>query len=395
MIVGQTKFKEMGKMKKMMSACLAMAVGMGVALAAGDGCKDYRPYPHVFVGVDGGAQVSFTNYDFGKLITKDVGMQVGAFFTPVLGARLHVSGLWNRGGLPSLDETYDFNTVAGTADLLLNVTNMFRDDKDKPFNFIVFGGVGMAGAWDNDDFHALAERAPEKYPFAWDDKRLSHNLKLGVQLDFNIARHFGMNMELAANNRSDRINSKTSGKDDWSATAAVGLVFKFGHKKAARSAEETGAALPEQWATRMDTVWYDDVTYKDVPEQVAYEENIYYKIRMSEPEPAAKVAAIAKFVREHKNCKVAVTAYADKGTGTPELNLQYSKQRAEKVVAALVEAGVPKGIITSDYKGDTVQPFAENDKNRVAIVKVTGEGVKKEEVKTKKFKVEETVYRVQ
>ena len=40
-------------MKKMMSACLAMAVGTGVALAAGDGGKDYRPYPHVFVGVDG------------------------------------------------------------------------------------------------------------------------------------------------------------------------------------------------------------------------------------------------------------------------------------------------------------------------------------------------------
>lgn len=75
--------------------------------------------------------------------------------------------------------------------------------------------------------------------------------------------------------------------------------------------------------------------------------------------------------------------------------MKYSKERAENVVAALVEAGIDKNIITSDYKGDTVQPFAENDKNRVAIVKVTGEGVKKQEVKTKKYRLEETRYRVQ
>lgn len=89
-----------------------------------------------------------------------------------------------------------------------------------------------------------------------------------------------------------------------------------------------------------------------------------------------------------------MTAYADKGTGTPKLNMNYSKTRAEKVVAALVKAGVDKAIITSSYKGDTVQPFAENDKNRVAVVKVTGEGMKKEPVKTRKYKLEETRYRV-
>lgn len=351
----------------------------------------------MFVGLNGGAQVSFTNYDFGKLITPDVGVQFGAYFTPVVGARLQVDGLWNRGGIKSVNDTYDFNTITGSADLLVNVTNIFRADKDRVFNFILLGGVGLAGAWDNDDFHKLAARAPENYPYAWEDNRLSHNIRLGMQFDFNIAKHFGMNLELAANNRADRINSKTSDRDDWNASASIGLIFKFGHKKAEKAkAEENEPVAPvEQWATRVDTIWYDDITYKEVPEQVSYEENIYYQIRMSEPEPAAKVQAIAKFIKEHKNCKVSVVAYADKGTGTPKLNMKYSKERAEKVVAALIEAGVDKNIITSDYKGDTVQPFAENDKNRVAIVKVTGEGVKKEEVKTKKYRLEETRYKVQ
>lgn len=377
-----------------MLAVMAMAIGTGVAYAGeGNSEKDYRPYPHMFFGLNGGAQVSFTHYDFSKLITPSYGVSFGAYFNPVIGARLHVSGYENKGGIKSLNETYDFNTVTGSADLLLNVTNMFRSDKDHVFNLILLGGVGLAGAWDNDDFHALAAKAAENYPMAWQDRRLSHNVRLGMQLDFNIAKHFGLNLELAANNRADRINSKTTDRNDWAATASLGLIFKFGQKKTEKMAEEP-VPVAEEWATRTDTVWYDDITYRDVPEKVTYEDNIYYKIRLSEPDPASKIQKIADFVKAHKNCSVQVTAYADKATGTPELNMQYSKERAEKVVAALVKAGVSRSVITSEYKGDTVQPFAENDKNRVAIVKVTGEGVKKEQVKTKKYRLKETRYRV-
>ena len=377
-----------------MLAVMAMAIGTGVAYAGeGNSEKDYRPYPHMFFGLNGGAQVSFTHYDFSKLITPSYGVSFGAYFNPVIGARLHVSGYENKGSIKSLNETYDFNTVTGSADLLLNVTNMFRSDKDRVFNLILLGGVGLAGAWDNDDFHALAAKAAENYPMAWQDRRLSHNVRLGMQLDFNIAKHFGLNLELAANNRADRINSKTTDRNDWAATASLGLIFKFGQKKTEKMAEEP-VPVAEEWATRTDTVWYDDITYRDVPEKVTYEDNIYYKIRLSEPDPASKIQKIADFVKAHKNCSVQVTAYADKATGTPELNMQYSKERAEKVVAALVKAGVSRSVITSEYKGDTVQPFAENDKNRVAIVKVTGEGVKKEQVKTKKYRLEETRYRV-
>ena len=377
-----------------MLAVMAMAIGTGVAYAGeGNSEKDYRPYPHMFFGLNGGAQVSFTHYDFSKLITPSYGVSFGAYFNPVIGARLHVSGYENKGGIKSLNETYDFNTVTGSADLLLNVTNMFRSDEDRVFNLILLGGVGLAGAWDNDDFHALAAKAAENYPMAWQDRRLSHNVRLGMQLDFNIAKHFGLNLELAANNRADRINSKTTDRNDWAATASLGLIFKFGQKKTEKIAEEP-VPVAEEWATRTDTVWYDDITYRDVPEKVTYEDNIYYKIRLSEPDPASKIQKIADFVKAHKNCSVQVTAYADKATGTPELNMQYSKERAEKVVAALVKAGVSRSVITSEYKGDTVQPFAENDKNRVAIVKVTGEGVKKEQVKTKKYRLKETRYRV-
>ena len=69
------------------------------AFAQAEDRLDYKPFPHVFVGVQGGAQTTFTNYDNLKLITPTASLSVGSFFTPVVGARLHFNGIWNKGGL--------------------------------------------------------------------------------------------------------------------------------------------------------------------------------------------------------------------------------------------------------------------------------------------------------
>lgn len=377
--------------------CTALVLSFGAAQQGSaqevDNGKDYKPYPHMFLGVHGGAQTTFTNYNQGKLITPIYGVSFGAHFNSVVGARLHVSGFENKGGLKELDKTYDYKYVTTDADLMLNLINMFaRNKRERVFNLYLLAGVGLNCAWDNDDFNTLTRGLESSYPLAWQDNRLSHNIRAGLMFDFNVAKHFGINLEVAANNLADRYNSKTDNKDDWSAYASLGLVYKFGHKK---KPVVVPPPVVEEWATRVDTIWYDDISYRDVAVAENMESNIHYQIRMSEPEPAAKVQEIVNFVNAHKDCKIHVVAYADRGTGNPKINMKYSKARAEKVVAALVEAGVDKNIITSEYKGDTVQPFANNDDNRVAIVTVTGEGTKKEEVVTKKFRTEEVRYRVQ
>ena len=45
--------------------------------------------------------------------------------------------------------------------------------------------------------------------------------------------------------------------------------------------------------------------------------------------------------------------------------MEVSKKRMSVVIARLEKLGVESGRVTTDYKGDTVQPFVENDKNRV------------------------------
>ena len=137
------------------------------------------------------------------------------------------------------------------------------------------------------------------------------------------------------------------------------------------------------------------MTYKDAPGEEKIEKNIYYEICKYEiADTQAEIDAIAAFVKNHKDCKVSVTGYADKGTGSPAINKRYSQQRADRVTRGLIKAGVPAKVITTKAVGDTVQPFKENDRNRVVITVATGKGTKQEKVVTKKFRTKEVRYRV-
>lgn len=215
---------------KLKSLFLSLAV-VCMAVVNAQETKEYKPFPHMFVGLHGGVQTTFTNYNQGDLITPMVGVSFGGYFTPAVGARLHVSGWQNKGGIKELNSTYEYNYATGNVDLLLNLTNMFSKKEDRVFNVILLAGIGLNYAWNNDDFHALAAQTMGKYPFAWEDDLLSHNFRGGVMFDFNIAKNFGMNLEIGANNNSDKYNSKTNNNSDWSAYATVGFVAKFGHKK--------------------------------------------------------------------------------------------------------------------------------------------------------------------
>lgn len=62
-----------------------------------------------------------------------------------------------------------------------------------------------------------------------------------------------------------------------------------------------------------------------------------------------------------------VTGYADAGTGNAKINARLAQERAEKVAKILKGYGIDESRITVESKGDTVQPFSENDRNRVVI----------------------------
>lgn len=384
-------YNNMTSIKKLFALAL-LATGIAAPAMAQESSateKDYKPFPHMFIGIQGGGQTTFTNYNNAKLITPNAAVSLGGWFTPVVGSRLHVSGMWNQGGFKGGDNDYkyDYKYVTTDLDLMLNLVTLFGRKDYYPVNLYLIGGIGLNYAWDNDGAFVRKTDMPRAYK----DDLFSHNARVGAQLDINLHKNVSLNLEVDANSLGDRFNSKVNGSDDWQLTASLGLAVKFGYKKAKKA---VAAPVEEEWATRMDTIWYDDVVESARVEDGKMTWNVFYPINKSDFRAEAQLKAIGEFLKDHRECKVDIKSYADKGTGNPSYNKKLAAQRAEKAVKALVDAGVPKSSITSSSYGDTVQPFSENDKNRVSIIVATGLKDVKDKQSVKKFRTKEVRYRV-
>lgn len=341
--------------------------------------KDYEPYPYTFIGVQGGGQVTFTNCAIDKLVTPIGAVSIGRFFTPEVGARLNVQGWNNKGGykINGNDETYKLKYATTDLDLMLNLSNIFSKNKDHAFNVILIGGVGLSYAWDNDEQDELAA----KYNMvgernAWLDDRIVHNLRVGLQFELNVAKHWGINLELQANNLDDRFNAKFNNSDDWQTSALLGVTYKFGFKK-----KQHTTVAPVQTVQNYDNNRSNEqaVAVPPVPKEKKAEpvkekaktrQEVFFNINSSTPTATenAKVTELAQWLKDHPDANVTLTGYADKGTGTSEVNRKISMKRVNAVAKTLTDKyGISSSRIKTEYKGDTVQPFAENDKNRAVI----------------------------
>lgn len=380
---------------KFLSAAILM-IGLCVPAMAEDTTNDgldFKPAPYMFVGVQGGAQTTFCkNYNNLKLITPTASVSFGAFFTPVVGARLHVNGAWNKGGYNEngLDFKYDYKYITTDIDLMVNLVNLIAKRCYSPLNVYLITGFGLNTAWGNDDAYA----AKSVLPLAYNGTRFSHNIRVGAMLDYNITKNFSVNLEIDGNSLSDRYNSKLTNRDDWQLTLQLGAAYKFGYKK--KPVVKEPEPEPEVWETRTDTTWYDEVIYEEVKRDRNIEKQIFFGLKKDGVDATqAQITEVAEFLKGVENGEITITSYADKKTGTPKVNMGYSKKRAESTRKALIQAGVDEKMIkTVEWKGDTVQPFPENDKNRVSII--TGHGVytDKEPKTIKKFRTKEVRYRV-
>ena len=346
-----------------------------------------------FVEAQGGVQFTSTDAKIDKLLMPTAGFSIGRYFSPAVGLRLHVNGWQTKGGFDQLDQYYKFNYITTDADLLLNLTNLFSKRYDHTLNLILVGGFGLTNAWNNDQLKAItAQHQDLNTQLAWDKNRLSHNIRAGLRLETNVTKPLGLSLEVTANSLSDRFNSKANTSDDWMFTAMLGLSIRFGHKYA-------GPTYITKLIDVVDSVWVDEPTTIMVKEkkpvvkmeQKRIEEVVFFNIRESEADAAQgidqAIKKIADLMKTSDDANFTVTGYADKGTGNPKLNKMYALKRAQGVTDKLInEHGIDASRVKSDSKGDTVQPFEENDKNRCVIV--TGEGTFKvttyEEVEVEK-----------
>ena len=331
-------------------------------------------YPHAFIGVQGGVMRAYNGEGIDRKWSPMAALNIGYNFTQVFGLRLQANGSTWKAELPGGDE---YKSKIGNIDLdmMFNLSNVFFPNRNNLVNVIAIAGapfnLAVPHSWVDNYAYSISEGG-DRWNTAW---------KVGGQLDFNIAKHWGFNLEAGTN----YVRQKNEGLHDnnkWWPYAMAGITYKFGFKKAKKAAPVAPVvAEPVQEPKAEPAPQPKREEPKPAPQPKKEEpkpvvkpakvaENIFFELAKSDVKDVqnSKIDAIVKFANENPNAKISLVGYADKGTGTTAINKRLSDQRVKNVKDILVKKGIKASRISTESKGDTVQPFANNDDNRVVIV---------------------------
>jgi OOP family OmpA-OmpF porin len=338
---------------------------------------EYQFKKHAFINLQGGAQYTLGEAKFGDLISPNVQLGIGYQFNPWFGARLAANAWQSKGGWsgyvnPTTSKaetvTFKYKYVAPGIDFKFNLSNLFCGYNPKRvLNMTAFVGGGANIAWGNDDANNLYNEG-YKMRYIWSGTKIRPVGRGGIDLGFRLSDAVSFIVEGNANVMTDHFNSKYGDNPDWYFNALAGFRINLGKTY---TKKEQPAPEPEPAPAPV-------VEEKPAPAPAPVEEkkvepirrDVFFTINSTQirDTEAQKVKEIVDYMNQYPNSKVTVTGYADAGTGNDVINDRISAKRAAKVVNELTaKYGIPADRITSDSKGARVQPFAENDKNRVSI----------------------------
>ena len=382
------------KMKKTILSCL-LALGFLSATAQEQQPKtEYVFNPHWYVQIQPlGLQHTLGEVDFGDLNSYNVQAAVGRQFSSVFGARLAVSAWQSKAGSTIIDlqnnehkYKWSWKYVAPSVDLTVNLSNALCGfNPNRVFNLSFIAGLGANIGFSNDDaakakqdinslYNTVFTSADAKkewdnadnLDYIWDGSKVRLVGRLGLGADFKVNDKISIGLEANANTLNDHYNSKKAGNWDWYFNALAGVKINLG------KTYETRVIPPLEPEIRYVEKVVEKVVEVPAPavEREALRRDIFFIINKTDirPEEAGKVKEIADYLNKYPTAKVVVTGYADAGTGNDKINDRLAAGRADVVVKSLVnDYGISMGRISYDSKGSRVQPFAENDLNRVSI----------------------------
>lgn len=320
--------------------------------AQNSSADDFSPY--WYVQGQGGVELPFSPGDRGDLLSPAFGVNIGRIINPYFGARIGFEGLWNKvqNSLGNYDKMKYYNI---NFDAMLNVTNLFATNKNHPVNFFLLAGVG-------------ADHSSEILT----GSHFMTNARLGAILDARVSKALSISLEYHVNNSFDKWNGNFSKDQDWYSALMLGIAVNFGYKKKAAPVAEPAPVPAPAPAPAPAPVVKPEPKPAPAPAKKLenMKENVFFTIgkTIAKGDEEAKIKEAAAWLKSHPTANAVVTGYADKGTGNAKINKSLSEKRAVEVADKLKAEGISADRISVDSKGDTVQPFAENDKNRVVII---------------------------
>ena len=343
--------------------------------------NEYTFKKHAFLDLQGGAQYTLGEAKFGDLISPNVQLGIGYQFSPVFGMRLQANGWQSKGGWNGYKATkdgtpytanYKFKYVAPGLDFMFNLSNLFCGwNPNRVFNVAAFVGGGANFAWGNDEVNEIAANIKDQHnyllEYLWDGTKVRPFGRAGIDLEFKVSKSVSIMLEGNANITTDKYNSKKAGNADWYFNALAGLRINLG-KSHTKTEPVKEAPVPVQEYVKPEPKPQPKVEEKKVEE---IRRDVFFVINSNKiaSNEESKIKEVVDFLNANPDAKVVVTGYADAGTGNDRINDAISAKRAAAVVKALKEKyGIEESRITEDSKGARVQPFSENDKNRVSIM---------------------------
>ena len=370
------------KMKKAILSCL-MLMGVLSAFAQEEpkGTTEYVFEPHWYFQLQGGAQYTTGEADFGDMISPTIQGAIGYQFSQNVGARLAINAWQSKTGWRDdagfNPHNFSFSYVAPAIDLTFDLSNIIAGfNPNRKLSFGAFLGIGLNYRMQCDDAkHAKSYMDTYSYKdeFGWtpmydDDASLFFKGQAGLTADYHINDAISVGIEGNFNMLSDRYNFKKVGNPDSYFNLLAGIKYNFGPTYSTRF-----IPAPEPEIRYVDKIVEKIVEVPGPAAPAAVEplrRDIFFEINKTiiRDSEKQKVQDIADYMNAHPTSKVMITGYADAGTGNNRINDRLAKGRAQVVVKALQEQyGIAESRISWDSKGSRVQPFAENDLNRVSI----------------------------
>ena len=298
---------------------------------------------------------------------------IGKWFTPGLGLRTKVSGIWGKANGDS------FKYWNAQEQVLFNLSNMFCGYNPKRvYNCIPFAGAGFARNM-NSDMYAMG-------------------MSIGLLNEFNINKRVAINLELGWNRLENDFYSEghaNNGPRGWDSHdnylyAELGLTLNIGKTGWAKVPDvDAIKALSQSQIDALNAQLADSKSenerlkamLNEKPKEVAMPESIKQfittpvsvffnigKTDVANPKDLVNVEALAKYAKTN-NSKIMVTGFADSATGTPQINQKLSVKRAEIVKGELIKMGVPADNISTQAHGgvETLSPISFNRRATVQI----------------------------
>lgn len=272
------------------------------------------------------------------------------------------------------DEGYNYEVLYGAAsfDALWNLKNTFTQYNPKAFfNPVLYAGLGYA--------HTIKD----------DDRTAVNSImgKVGLQLNFRLHDRWDFYLDAHGMILPENFDRQVGGEhsSDIVTNVTAGFTYKFNFRHFIK-ADFNDPTIVDGLNRKINELRDENERLRNRPvptcpecpepkviveEKIAYLPTpVFFSIGSSKitPNQYYAIDAAAKFLKENSSYKLELTGYADKATGSEKVNQKLSQQRVEAVAKMLVDKhGIDKARLITEAKGDKVQPFKENDWNRVVI----------------------------